>query len=268
MKTDFFSTCKTQADAKAQYQRLASRYHPDKNPAKDKAEMTAIMQEINRQYQQFKPRPEIVAEEPIISVSDLQKETRNWYLIETFIRNELIHTCQTHLVDELFAKQVFEWDEIDQPEATAEICDANGQPVDLTESDIEEYREEVETALSELYDLESDLLGADNAEKPTLSPTITHPLFVKPTPLSCAINTLERVLADLECAEPEQREIFEWWLITPYFARKLSKYGHPVLNNEFGKWWGRTCTGQSLSCDDFIWELAHEAGLFDKEQAA
>ena len=48
----------------------------------------------------------------------------------------------------------------------------------------------------------------------------------------------------------EPQEIFEWWRITDTFiASKLEEIGEPILNNDYGTWWGRTCTGQAIICD-------------------
>lgn len=49
---DFFKNCKTVAEAKSTFRKLAKRYHPDLNPSED---TTAIMQEVNNQFQAFKP---------------------------------------------------------------------------------------------------------------------------------------------------------------------------------------------------------------------
>jgi len=54
-----------------------------------------------------------------------------------------------------------------------------------------------------------------------------------------------------ECFEDnrEAQEIFEWWAVSKWFASQLRKHGEPVLDNEYGTWWGRTCTGQALCMD-------------------
>jgi hypothetical protein len=55
--------------------------------------------------------------------------------------------------------------------------------------------------------------------------------------------------------EPELHEIYEWWVVTPYVAERLREFGEPVLENDFGVWWGRTCTGQSVCLDGVIARL-------------
>jgi len=61
-----------------------------------------------------------------------------------------------------------------------------------------------------------------------------------------------------ECYEQDQRpqEIFEWWPINSSFlVKELLEIGEPVLSNDYGDWWGRTCTGQSISLDPTFWTI-------------
>ena len=59
------------------------------------------------------------------------------------------------------------------------------------------------------------------------------------------------------------QEIYEYWLVNPWLAGKLIEAGQPVLKNEYGIWWGRTCTGQYVYCDDVIYRLAAQYGVVD-----
>jgi hypothetical protein len=54
----------------------------------------------------------------------------------------------------------------------------------------------------------------------------------------------------------QAQEIFQWFLITePLLIDDLIKDGEPVLQNEFGTWWGRTCFGQALVLDSTFWTI-------------
>ncbi len=57
-----------------------------------------------------------------------------------------------------------------------------------------------------------------------------------------------------ECYEDtiKAQEIYEWWLISNWLAERLKKLGEPVLDNNFGTWWGRCCTGQAIYMDSVI----------------
>jgi hypothetical protein len=52
--------------------------------------------------------------------------------------------------------------------------------------------------------------------------------------------------------EKEQREIYEWWLVSDWLVIMLLKAGEPILNNDYGTWWGRTCSGQAIFLDAVI----------------
>jgi len=55
--------------------------------------------------------------------------------------------------------------------------------------------------------------------------------------------------------EDEAPEIFEWWIVTDGLANQLEKRNQPVLRNDFGTWWGRTCAGQAIYQDSIIQEI-------------
>lgn len=56
--------------------------------------------------------------------------------------------------------------------------------------------------------------------------------------------------------EPQPHEIFEWWAVTPWLANELKEFDQPVLSNDFGDWWGRTCTGQAIILDGILQKIA------------
>ena len=77
----------------------------------------------------------------------------------------------------------------------------------------------------------------------------------------CVLPFDEReALAETHGFEPQMKEIYEWWLVAPFFANVLDEQDEPILVTDYGTWWGRTCTGQSLVCDWIIQRLAMEAG--------
>ena len=55
--------------------------------------------------------------------------------------------------------------------------------------------------------------------------------------------------------EREPQEIFEWWLVSQWLADNLKAIGEPVLDNDYGTWWGRTVTGQSMELDGTLQSL-------------
>lgn len=47
----------------------------------------------------------------------------------------------------------------------------------------------------------------------------------------------------------EPAEIFEWWFVDRWLCEQLREIGECVLDNDYGYWWGRCCTGQGMIQD-------------------
>lgn len=62
--------------------------------------------------------------------------------------------------------------------------------------------------------------------------------------------------------DPYQREIYEYWIVSPWLARKLEERGEPILRDFLGitTIWGRCCTGQAILLDSVI------CSIYDKTQ--
>lgn len=60
-----------------------------------------------------------------------------------------------------------------------------------------------------------------------------------------------------ECYQDNQepQEIYEWWLISPWLSKKLLIEGQPILDNDYGVWWGRCATGQAIMMDYVIQQI-------------
>lgn len=71
----------------------------------------------------------------------------------------------------------------------------------------------------------------------------------------CDDDDLDR-LREIVQDNAEPAEIFEWWLVESGLAEGLRQIGEPVLDNGYGTWWGRTCTGQAILSDGTIQRVA------------
>lgn len=56
----------------------------------------------------------------------------------------------------------------------------------------------------------------------------------------------------------EAAEVLEWWRVTEWLADKLDAIGVPTINNAYGAWWGRTCSGQGFLMDGTLQKVAEE----------
>ena len=117
-----------------------------------------------------------------IAEIDLQEKCRK------FVENQRL-LCQSSLVEHLFEKLVFEYDDIENAYASPENCECG----------------------------------------------------------------CKGVASDCDCAEPQ--EIYEWWCVDDWFANKLREHNEPILENDYGIWWGRTCSGQAILLDSVIEQI-------------
>ncbi len=54
------------------------------------------------------------------------------------------------------------------------------------------------------------------------------------------------------------REIYEWWCVDEFLAKKLKSKDEYTIKYGFGHWWGRTISGQQIISDRTIQEIAEE----------
>lgn len=57
-------------------------------------------------------------------------------------------------------------------------------------------------------------------------------------------------------ARAEPAEVMEWWRVTQSLCVELREIGEVVIDNDYGCWWGRTCTGQGLIMDGTLQKIA------------
>lgn len=69
-------------------------------------------------------------------------------------------------------------------------------------------------------------------------------------------DTYLESLRDAVRENAESADIYEWWLVSDWLAGKLADAGIPVLRNDYGDWWGRTCTGQQFIMDGTLQQVA------------
>ncbi|KKL18594.1 hypothetical protein LCGC14_2473960 [marine sediment metagenome] len=54
----------------------------------------------------------------------------------------------------------------------------------------------------------------------------------------------------------EATEVYEWWPVSSWLCEELREIGEPVIDNNYGYWWGRTCTGQPIMMDGTLQDIA------------
>jgi len=51
------------------------------------------------------------------------------------------------------------------------------------------------------------------------------------------------------------QETYEWWLCSAWMCERLRAMGEVVIDNDYGCWWGRSCTGQAIVLDPTFWVM-------------
>lgn len=59
-----------------------------------------------------------------------------------------------------------------------------------------------------------------------------------------------------EHAQDNPAEVYEWWRVSSWLCDKLHEHGEVTIDNGYGHWWGRTCTGQNLLMDGTLQAIA------------
>lgn len=54
----------------------------------------------------------------------------------------------------------------------------------------------------------------------------------------------------------EDEEIYEWWRVSDWLGEQLIAVGECVMDNGYGYWWGRGCTGQGYIMDGVLQKVA------------
>ncbi|MEK7990954.1 MAG: J domain-containing protein [Thiotrichaceae bacterium] len=252
-QVNYFSNCTTLDEVKAIYRKLVAEFHPDRHRTDAKTQMTKIMQRINEQYEKAKSQIEQNQEQPIYSAKDLERCMD--MMMQRF--DPYIQACQTLLVNELLEKEVISYEDIErEPIFLVEILvgEDAGCSEYLTEATLQSYKEAV------------------NAEIERLDAIDTEQQIVNQGELTMSV--LQEHLEELEYLDPEYDEIYEWWLCKndsfewfgikkQYIIVLMSEVGEPVLITDYGTWWGRTTTGQSIWADEHVWlEIGRNLKIF------
>ncbi len=63
-------------------------------------------------------------------------------------------------------------------------------------------------------------------------------------------------LRDAICDHAEPAEVYEWWRVSEWLCAQLHGIGEVTIDNDYGHWWGRTCTGQGYLMDGTLQRVA------------
>lgn len=72
------------------------------------------------------------------------------------------------------------------------------------------------------------------------------------------LNEEEYEQLDTRC-----EEVYEWWAVSKWFGEKLAEHDCVVIESWGKSYWGRSTTGQSISLDGCVIDIAKEMGILE-----
>lgn len=72
------------------------------------------------------------------------------------------------------------------------------------------------------------------------------------------------LLGSIDDLDTEPQEIYEWWMVSGWFAQKLADIGECVLHDE--GIWGRGCTGQAILLDWVISRICYDMEILEGQK--
>ena len=78
------------------------------------------------------------------------------------------------------------------------------------------------------------------------------------------IENIENDIEELQNAQEQPQEVFEWWIVSSYMARKLQEAGAVIIDGE--NIWGRTTTGQAILLDGIISNICSDMEILEGQK--
>jgi hypothetical protein len=59
-----------------------------------------------------------------------------------------------------------------------------------------------------------------------------------------------------DCSQDNPKEPLQWFLVTSWLSGHLKELGEVVIDNDYGRWWGRCTCGQGIILDGILQAVA------------
>jgi len=84
----------------------------------------------------------------------------------------------------------------------------------------------------------------------------------------CACDDCGREYSENEYAglDSEPSEVYEWWAVSGFLAKKLADRGHCTIEGPCVRYWGRCTTGQAILLDGVISDICEEMEILDGQK--
>lgn len=165
-----------------------------------------------------------------------------------------VYSCVSELV-EYSLKQSYEDNNapISHEDLSLERFEYNSSIISfdgLTYSEKEEAKEELEDLAEKIESFESYEVEEDEYTYIRAGNYTTEQL-----------DEINKAIEEIENLDGNYIEVFEWWLVSPWLAKKLEEKGEIITETYTNKIWGRCATGQAILLDHVISEICNDLGL-------
>lgn len=173
---------------------------------------------------------------------------KNQHIIDKLVNRE-VYCCMTSEVEYMLSR-VYEGDNENPFDETGlyntyEDCCCKCESTEL----VEVYAEDLE---------DNEYAVEDGFECPRCGLTYTEIHEAKECCSGTLLYKCENCGAIFEEHEKDSKpaEIYEWWAVSNWFGEKLAEQGCVVIPSWGKSYWGRTTTGQSISLDGCVANIA------------
>ena len=198
---------------------------------------------------------------------------KNQRILDSLIDRE-VYCCMTSEVEYMLSKAQYEEDDDNNPfsmndydKTFSPCCDKCNSSYGFDEITVKEMKDEEFESDTELnYD-------TDELEDGYLCPAcgIWHKSIKEAR--DCCDND-EIVYRCRDCGkiyseddyqrlDYKPQEIYEWWAVSVWFGEKLEEQGCTVVESYGKSYWGRCTTGQSISLDGCVINIAKNMNILD-----
>lgn len=190
--------------------------------------------------------------------------------------NKHVYVCGTSIVEYILQKSFedryapFNLEEVENYYAYPEFCGMSASFDGGTQEELDDFIENLEAEKErneeKIKELEEERDLFIDKDDDNSFDEIIKSLTDEIESLTKDITNIENDLWELESLDPEPREIYEWWFVSDFLARKLIEMGYPVLKHE--AIWGRCTSGQAIKMDWVIKRVCEDMEILYGQQYA
>lgn len=133
--------------------------------------------------------------------------------------------------------------------------------MEAIDSEIQELDEQIDQINEDIDDIRGEFLANKRIDRIRDSINQIKDMIEE---LETKRQELSDFYDEVDALESEPQEVFEWWMVSRWLARKLEVMGHPVIVDD--EIWGKCTLGQAIYIDSTIRQIAEDAEILTCQQ--